>query len=101
VDCLRKDWIKLGVVELAASIATIVAASLFIHLEGVRSVLTGIGELFAIIGTILIVYGLVARDTSDSRHLQQRRCVYCGRRVESSSMICPRCGGKPSDGKRP
>jgi len=99
---LKKDWVVVGAIELVGGVSVAVVFTVFLRSLGVwTTFVSGWGFIFTIIGAIVLIHGLRAKDANDGRHHRENHCLYCGRRVEAGVMICPRCGGKPSDGKRP
>jgi len=91
-----------GAIELIGGISVIVMFSMALrNLGDWTTIPASVGGLFAFIGIIVLIYGLSGKDTRDNRLHRKGYCLYCGRRVEAGVMICPRCGGKPSDGKSP
>ena len=96
--CLRKNWVRLGLVELVAGIGAMITGLLIVQASFVGTLVVGWGMVFAVIGAVLTVYGFNAEDTISTNPLQQISCPYCGRRVAPGALMCSRCAKSKSGG---
>lgn len=98
---LRKNWVRLGLIELVAGIGAMIVGLLIVHTGLAGTVIAGWGMIFAVIGTVLTVYGFNATDNSNTNPVRQLNCPYCGRRVAPGAMMCSRCVKTRGGGKSP